>query len=114
MVESVVRHWVEVMVEGAEERGDRGQEGRHHTAFFYADNGIVASSEPQWIHVTFSTLVGLFDRVGLRTNIGKTSVMVCFLCQAEGNQSEVTYKRRMKGEGPYYREWQKGRVQCRE
>ena len=75
---------------------------------------MVDLSDPRWLQDEFSTLVGLFDRVGLRTNVGKTSVMVCFLCQAAGNQSEVTYKRRMKGEGPYYREWQKGRVQCRE
>ena len=78
------------------------------------DNGIFDLSDPRWLHDAFSTLVGLFDRVGLRTNVRKTFVMVCFLCQTAGNQSEVTYKRRMKGEVPSYRVWKKGRVQCRE
>ena len=45
VVDAVVRHWVSVMVEGAEERGERGQEGRHQNALFYADDGMVASSD---------------------------------------------------------------------
>ena len=32
----------------------------------------------------FSTLVGLFDRVGLRNNVRKTVGMVCRPCQATG------------------------------
>ena len=42
VVDVVVQHWVAVMVEGAEERGERGQEGRHQNALFYADDGMVA------------------------------------------------------------------------
>ena len=42
VVYEVVRHWVTVMVEGAEERGMRGQARRHHNAPFYADNDMVA------------------------------------------------------------------------
>ena len=42
VVYAVVRQWVVVMVEGAEERGERGQEGRHQNALFYADDGMVA------------------------------------------------------------------------
>ena len=37
-------HWVSVMVKGAEERGKRGHEGKHHNSLFYADDGMVASS----------------------------------------------------------------------
>ena len=43
VVYAVVRHWVTVMVESVEERGGNGQEGRHQNAFFYTDNGMVAS-----------------------------------------------------------------------
>ena len=43
MVDVVVRHWLDVTVEGAE---DLGQEGRHQNALFYTDNGMVASSDP--------------------------------------------------------------------
>ena len=114
VVDVVVWHWLDVMVEGAEERGECGQEGRHQNAFFYMDYGMVASSDPRWIQGAFSTLVGLFDWVGLRTNAGKTVGMVCCPCQAVGTQSEAAYGRRMTGEGPSYWERQKGRVQCRE
>ena len=50
----------------------------------------------------------------LWTNAGKTVGMVCRPCQAAGTQSEVAYGKQMTGEGPSYRERQKGRVQCRE
>ena len=76
VVDAVARHWMKVMVEGAEERGERGKEGRHHNALFYADDYMVASSDPQWIQGEFSTLVGLFDMVGLWNNVMKTVGMV--------------------------------------
>ena len=114
VVNAVVMHWVTVMQEGAEERGDHGQEGRHNNAIFYTDNGMVASSDPRWLQGDFSTLDGLLDRVGLWTNVGETVGMVCRPCQAAGTQSEAAYGRQMTVEGPSYRERQKGRVQGRE
>ena len=76
-----------VILESAEERGERGQEDRHQAALFYVDDGMVASSDPQWLQGAFNTLVGLFDRVGMRTDFGKIVGMVCRPCQAVGNQS---------------------------
>ena len=43
----------------------------------------------------------LFDRVGLRTNVGKTVGMVCRTYWAAGTQSKVAYGKNMTGEGPY-------------
>ena len=77
VVDAVVRHWLTVMAKGAEARGERGKEGRHKNSLFYADDSIVASLYPQWLQGAFSTLVGLLDRVVLRTNSGKTVGMVC-------------------------------------
>ena len=37
---------VVVMVDVAEEWGERGQEGRHQAALFYADDGMIALSDP--------------------------------------------------------------------
>ena len=34
VVDAVVRHWVEVMVESADEKRRRGKEGRHQNALF--------------------------------------------------------------------------------
>ena len=77
-----------------------GKEERQQVALFYADDDMVASSDPQWLQGVFNTLVGLFDRVGLRMNVGKTVGMVCHPCQAAGKLSEAAYGRRVTGEGP--------------
>ena len=58
------------MVESAEERIRRGQEGRHKNSFFCMDDIMIASSDSRWIQGDFSNLVGLFYRVCLKTNIG--------------------------------------------
>ena len=113
LVDVVVLHWVSVMVEVAEEWGDPGQECRHQNSLFYTDDGMVASSDPQFLQGYFITLVGLFNRVGLRTNVGKTVGMVCCPCQASGTQSEAEYGRRMTVEVPLLQDRQRGRVQCK-
>ena len=77
VVDAVVKHWVTVVIAGVEERGERGKEGRHQASQFYSYDGIVASYDPLWIQGAFNTLVSLFDRVGLRTNVGKIVGMVC-------------------------------------
>ena len=61
----------------AEERGELVKEGRHQVALFYADDGMVASSDPQWLQGAFNAPVGLFDRVGMQTNVGNKVGMVC-------------------------------------
>ena len=86
----------------------------HQAALFYADDGMVASSDPQWLQWAFNAIVDLFERLGLRTNVGKTVSMTCRPCPAAGNQSEVVYGRKMTGEGPTYRERLKERVKCGE
>ena len=49
VVDAVVRHWVTMALNKAEKRGERGKEGRHQASLFYADNGMVASSDPFWL-----------------------------------------------------------------
>ena len=90
-------------MEEAETRGERGREVRNQAAlFFFSDDGMVASSDPRWLQWAFNNLVGLFDRVGIHTNVGKTVSMTCRPCPTAGNQSEVAYGREMTGEGPTY------------
>ena len=74
---------------------------------------MVASSDLLCLQGAFNTLFGLFDRVGLRTNVRKTFGMVCRLFQAAGNLLEAAYGRRITVEGPVYRERLKGQVSCR-
>ena len=114
VVDGVVRHWVSVIMESAEERGGSRQKGRHKNALFYVDDGMVVSLDPRWIQGYFSTLVGMFDRVGLKTNTGKTVRIVCRPCQAAGTQLEAAYRRIMTGSGPLYLDMQRGRIQRKE
>ena len=46
VVDAMVRHWVEVMAETAGRQDRRGREGRYQNAHFYADDIMVASSDP--------------------------------------------------------------------
>ena len=88
VVDAVVRHWIDGLVSETKEKGDTGREGRHKSAVFYANDGMVASSDPAWIQGAFSALVAIFDRVGLRTNVGKTVSMACHPCRAGGRQPD--------------------------
>ena len=112
VVDLVVCHWVTLAVEEAEKRGERWKEGKHQAALFYAEDGMVALSDSCWLKWAFNSLVGLFEHVGLRTNVGKTVSMTCRPCPAAGNQLEVAYGRKMTREGPTYREKLKERVEC--
>ena len=87
-----------------EARGELGQEGRHQVALFYANDGMVASSDPVWLQGAFNALKGLFERVVLQTNVGKTVSMVCHPCQAAGNPTTSAYRRRITGEIQSYKE----------
>ena len=58
---------------------------------------MVASLDPAWIQGTFNAMVGLFDRVGLQTNVRKTVSMVCHPCQVAGNITQAAYTRRIIG-----------------
>ena len=46
-LDPVVRHWIDGIVDKTEEKGETGREGRHQSAVFYADDGMVASSDPR-------------------------------------------------------------------
>ena len=102
VVDAVVQHWVTGVIAEAEERGELGKEERHQAALFYANAGMVASSDPGWLQGSFKTLVGLFDRVGLHTNVGKKVGMVCHPCPAAGNLTVEEYRRRVTGVGFTY------------
>ena len=114
VVDAVVRHLVTGVTAEAEAWRELRKEGRHQAALFYADNGMVASSDPGWLQGAFNTLVGLFDRVGLRTNVRKTVGMLFHPCYAAGNLTTEAYGRRFTGVVPTYRDRQQGQVDCGE
>ena len=58
---------------------------------FYADDGVLSARCPEWLQSSFTTLVGLFERVGLRTNSQKTKVMTCVPGRISVSYAEEVY-----------------------
>ena len=76
---------------------------------------MVGATDPEWLQGAFSSLVAIFDRVGLQTNVDKTVSMACQPCRAgSGNRTAEGYRRRITGEGKSFRERQRERVACGE
>ena len=65
---------------------------------------VVFRTNLMWLQGAFATLTGLFNRVGLRTNAGKTVVMLRRTCRVVGTQSEEAYEHRMMGMRLTYRD----------
>ena len=113
MVDAVVREWLKhaLMLEDAQRAI---QDVRKLLAAFYADDGLVASRDPDLLQDAFNDLTALFDRVGLKTNAKKTEVMVFLPGKIRTSLSQESYASRMEMEmrartsrGPSGR-----RVQC--
>ena len=103
-----------VVTEGTGGKYRLGREVLHCTVFLCADDGLVASMDPVWLHVEFETLAGLFCRVGLHKNIRNTVRMICHPCSMMGTKKEVAYVSQMTGEGIKYQARQGLMVQCLE
>ena len=58
----------------------------------------MVSADPVWLQLAFDTLTGIFDGVGIRTNIHKIEGMVCRPCRAAKVWAEKTYTQWMIGE----------------
>ena len=115
VVDAVIQHWIDGIVDKAEEKGETGREGRHQSAVFYANDGMVVSLDPAWLQGAFSALVAIFNRVGLLTNVGKTVSMTCHPSWAgAGNRTEAAHSRRLTGLGKTYAERHRERVACGE
>ena len=44
---------------------------------FYADDGWVSGQNPIWVQTALTTMVRIFERVVLQTNLKKTKAMIC-------------------------------------
>ena len=115
VVDAVLRQWIEGLITETEEKGETGREGRHQSAVFYADDGMVVLSDPAWLQGAFSALVAIFGRVGLQTNVNNTVSMACHPCRAgTGNRTTEGYRRRLTGVRRTFKEMQREIVACGE
>ena len=44
---------------------------KSRAALFYVVNNLIVLTQLEWIQGGFDTLIGLFDRMGIWTNVGK-------------------------------------------
>jgi hypothetical protein len=112
VVDAVVRCWLSQVCGADAALSGLGYEVKNKCVLFYADDGLLAGRKKEWVQDGFDVLIGLFERVGLRTNTGKTKAMICMPGHISGRQSDEAYERRMTGNGDDFRERQRRKVVC--
>ena len=65
VVYAVICHWTTVVPPTEESTGGLGLTIIDMAAYFYANDGLMASTQPKRLHRVFDVLTGLFEGVGL-------------------------------------------------
>ena len=73
---------------------------------------MVASTDPGWIQSSFDTLTGLFEQVGLRTNVRNTVGMVCRPFRVDWVREYKAYTWKMTVDGRIFKDSQRERELC--
>ena len=76
LVDVVIRHWLNVLAEEAS-----GSEGfdhpvQHMDSLFYSDDGLIVSTQTEWIKLEFYVLMGIFEHLGMNKNTINTLGMI--------------------------------------
>ena len=115
IADAVIRYWLlTVSPEPDEAISGVGERITERAALFYADDGLLASPDKEWLQAAFTVLVDLFGRVGLRTNTDKTKVMTMLPASIRTYYSKHAYKRKLEGQGDSYRQRKRRRTACTE
>ena len=84
VVDTVIRHWVTVVTPTEAGTGVIGLTIIDLAAYFYANDGLVTSTQPERLQRAFDVLTSIFNQVGLRKNTEKTVDMLFQPCHATG------------------------------
>ena len=90
MVDSVFRATLQDICGPQEAQHYFGWSEGEHNICFYADDGRIAGRYPIWVQTALTTILRMFERVGLQTNLNKTKAMVCtpgFIWVQQGAES---------------------------
>jgi hypothetical protein len=101
MVDAVIRHWRFV------HRNEMGE-----TPIFYADDGLIAGTDPALIQKYLDTMILGFDSLGLKMNAIKTEYMVATGTSMANRLSTVAYNRKITKIGKSHRERQSEKIIC--
>jgi len=111
MVDAVVREWLRRVLGEEAARHGYGTAVRELMAIFYADDAVLASRDPVALQKALDIIVGLFERVGLRTNTSKTKIMTCVPGKIRTRLSPEAYNNSREGMS-VAGDWQTRRVHC--
>ena len=90
---------------------ESGTAVRELMAIFYADDAVLASRDLITLQKALYIIVGLFERIGLRTNTSKTKIMICVPGKIRTRLSLEAYNNSREGMS-VAGDWQTRRVHC--
>jgi hypothetical protein len=101
----VVREWLQQVLGDNAAQGRLGEAAHNHVVVFFDNNGLVAARCPEWLQSSFTILVKLFERIGLRTNAAKTKVMTCLPGKIRVARTEEVYAAQQTGNATTTKCW---------
>jgi len=110
-----VRCWLQFTITDDHDAAANGLAGatvRDLLVAFYADDGLIAAWNHQWLQDALNVLVTLFRKVRLETNVDKTKIMICHPSFIRTHLSDEAHKRQLTGRGLSYRDRKQQCVQC--
>ena len=110
-MDAIVRGWLQQVLGDDAVQKDIGEEVRRVLSAFYADDGLIQSRNPVLLQISFDILIGLFDRVGLKTNTAKKKGMVGVLGKIQEPLTTDVYNNCREGL-INQSDWQHRHVQC--
>jgi hypothetical protein len=76
-VDVVVREWLRQCLGDNAALMGIGEAVRDHVVAFFVNDVLVTARCPEWLQSSFTILIDLFGRIGLKMNAAKTKVMTC-------------------------------------
>jgi hypothetical protein len=97
-VDAVVREWLWQCLGDNTALLGIGEAVRDHVVAFFVDNGLVAARCSKWLQSSFTILINLLERIGLKTNAAKTKVMTCLPGKIRVAKMEEEYAAQQTGD----------------
>ena len=97
IVDSVVRATLKEICGPQEAQHGFGWSAGEHNICLYAYDGRIAGRDLIWVQTVLTTMVIMFERVGLQTNLNKTKAMMSTPGLIRGKQGAEAYKIRATG-----------------
>ena len=100
IVDAVVRETIQEICGPQEDQHGFWWSMGEHKVCFYTDDGRITGRDTIWVQEALKTMVRMFERFILQTNLNKTKAVIFTPGFIWGHQGAEAYKRRATGEGP--------------